>query len=134
MKKLLLLFLMVATQAAFAQDGAFKADVIKYLELSGQRLTIEKVTENFKQNIPAEKHAEFKKEMDAAIDDFLSKMADVYMTEFTHDDIKAAIKFYETPAGKKFTSKAGVLYDKGQAVGQEWGMGLQGIMMKYMQQ
>jgi hypothetical protein len=60
-------------------------------------------------------------------------MADVYMTEFTHDDIKAIMKFYDSPIGKKLTEKAEVLYEKGNAVGEEWGMGLQAIMMKYMQ-
>lgn len=133
MKKLLLLIMLVATQVTFAQDAAFKADVLKYLEMSGQRLTIEKLTEKFKENVAAEKQADFKKEMDASINDFMNKMADMYMTEFTHDDIKAAIKFYESPAGKKLSSKTGILYDKGQAIGQEWGMGLQGIIMKYMQ-
>ena len=133
MKKLLLTFAFIlVAQLGIAQD-AFKQDVLKYLEMSGQKLTIEKVTEKFKENVPAEKQAEFKKEMDASINDFMNKMADMYMTEFTHDDIKAFIKFYESPAGKKITAKTGVLYDKGQAIGQEWGMGLQGLLMKYMQ-
>ncbi|PKP14603.1 MAG: hypothetical protein CVU07_14035, partial [Bacteroidetes bacterium HGW-Bacteroidetes-23] len=65
--------------------------------------------------------------------DLMSKMADMYMSEFTHDEIKALLKFYESPVGKKLTDKTEVLYNKGQTVGQEWGMGLQTMMMKYMQ-
>ena len=133
MKKLLLTFaVLFVAQVALAQD-TFKADVVKYLQMSGQRATFEKLTSQYAQNVPAEKQADFKKELNASLDDLMSKMADLYMTEFTHEDIKAFIKFYETPAGKKLTAKSDVLYDKGQAVGQEWGMGFQGILMKYMQ-
>lgn len=135
MKKLLLtLVVVLMAQLGMAQaSDAFKKDVVKYLELSGQRKTIEMVTKDIVSNIPAEKQADFKKELDASITNFMNKLAEPYMAEFTHEDIKTAIKFYETPVGKKLTEKAGVLYEKGQAVGQEWGMEVQGLMMKYMQ-
>lgn len=125
------LFVLVAN-FAMAQD-AYKQDVLKYLELSGQAKTFEMITKDLVKNIPAEKQADFKKELDASIKDLMGKIADIYVKEFTHDDIKAAIKFYESPAGKKISSKSDVLFEKSQAVGQEWGMGLQSIMMKYMQ-
>lgn len=133
MKKVLIAFvLLFAAQITFAQD-AFKQDIVKYLNLSGQRATFEMMLKDLPKQVPAEKQADFKKELDTAIDDLMNKMADIYVTEFTHDDIKAAIKFYESPAGKKFTSKTELLYEKGNAIGQEWGMGIQSIMMKYMQ-
>jgi hypothetical protein len=133
MKKLLLtLALIIVANVGFAQQDAFKKDVVKYLELSGQAKTFEMLTKDLAKNVPADKQAAFTKELDASIKDLMGKIADVYVTEFTHDDIKAAIKFYETPAGKKLTSKSEVLYTKSQAVGQEWGMGLQEVMMKYM--
>lgn len=133
MKKLLLtLVVVLATQLTFAQD-AFKKDVIKYLNLSGQRTTFEMFVKDLAVNVPAEKQADFKKELAVAIDDLMSKMADLYMKEFTHDDIKAAIAFCESPVGKKITSKSELLYTEGKEVGQEWGMSLQPLLMKYMQ-
>ncbi|OYQ39549.1 hypothetical protein CHU92_04725 [Flavobacterium cyanobacteriorum] len=133
MKKLFFVavFALVANVAA-AQD-AFKQDVIKYLDMSGQAKTFEMLTQDIVKNIPAEKQADFKKELNASIKDLMGKIAEIYMKEFTHEDIKAAIKFYESPVGKKFNSKSSVLYQQSQAVGQEWGMGLQQLMMKYMQ-
>lgn len=133
MKKLFIaaMFMLMAN-VAFAQD-AFKQDVIKYLEISGQTKTFEMITKDLAANIPADKQAEFKKELNASIKDLVAKIADVYVKEFTHDDIKAAIKFYESPAGKKIAGKSDVLYEKSQLVGQEWGMGLQTLMMKYAQ-
>ena len=133
MKKLLLTlaFIFIA-QVGFAQD-AFKKDVVHFIEISGQAKVFEMLTKDLVKNVPAEKQAEFKKELAASIKDLVGKMADMYIGEFTHDEIKEAIKFYESPVGKKLSAKSDVLYEKGQAIGQEWGMGLQGMMMKYMQ-
>jgi uncharacterized protein len=133
MKKLLLtLVLVLAAQLTFAQD-AFKKDVVKYLALSGQRTTFEMLMKDLEANIPADKLADFKKEMTVAIDDLMNRMADLYMKEFTHDDIKAAIAFCESPVGKKITAKSEVLYTQGKEIGQEWGASLQPLLMKYMQ-
>lgn len=134
MKKLLfaVAFMLIA-QVGMAQDAAFKADAVKFLNISGTASTFEIMTKDLVKNVAAEKQAAFKKELDASIQDLIGKMADVYMTEFTHDDIKAMIKYYESPVGKKAASKTGVLFEKGQVAGQEWGAGLQGVMMKYME-
>ena len=133
MKKLVLAFLFIlVAQFGMAQD-AFKQDVVKYLELSGQRKTFEILTKDLVKNVPAQKQVDFKKELDASLAELMNKMADIYVKEFTHDDIKTAIKFYESPVGKKISGKSEILFEQAQAVGQEWGMGLQGLMMKYMQ-
>lgn len=134
MKKLLLaVAFMLVAQMGMAQDAAFKADAVKFLNISGTASTFEMMTKDIVKNAPADKQAAFKKDLDVSIQELIGKMADLYMTEFTHEDIKAMIKYYETPVGKKAAAKTGVLFEKGQVVGQEWGMGLQSIMMKYME-
>ncbi|MDM1046391.1 DUF2059 domain-containing protein [Myroides sp. 1354] len=134
MKKIVLVAaFMLAGHFGFAQDAAYKADAEKYLEVSGQMKTFDYLTEEIMQNIPEGKRAEFKKEFEVSLKDFKTKMAEIYMQEFTHGEIKELIKLYETPIGKKLYEKNKVLYDKGQIVGTEWGMGLQGMMMKYME-
>lgn len=132
MKKIVLFAFLLVTTVGFSQDN-FKNDILKYLEISGQANTFKMITKDLITNIPEAKKADFQKELDASINDLMSKMADMYMTEFTQDEIKALLKFYESEVGKKLTSKTEVLYTKGQAVGQEWGQGLQTLMMKYMQ-
>jgi hypothetical protein len=91
------------------------------------------LTKDLSSNIPETKRADFQKELDASINDLMSKMAEMYMTEFTHEDIKSLLKFYDSEVGKKLASKTEVLYAKGQQVGQDWGQGIQSLMMKYMQ-
>lgn len=133
MKKILLSFVLVfVAQFAFAQGG-FKEDTKKYMELSGQLKTFELLTKDLSNDVAEEKRADFNKELKGSLNLLLDKMADMYMTEFTHDDIKKLIEFYESPIGKKLSDKNEVLFEKGQEVGTEWAMGLQGIFMKYMQ-
>ena len=43
------------------------------------------------------------------------------------------IKFYESPVGKKITEKASELTKKNMDAAQEWGLELQGMMMRYME-
>ncbi|WHT38030.1 MULTISPECIES: DUF2059 domain-containing protein [Myroides] len=134
MKKIVIVAaFMLAGHFGFAQDAAYKADAEKYMEVSGQMKAFDYMTEDIIQNIPEAKRGEFKKEFDVSLKEFKSNMADIYVQEFTHNEIKELIKLYETPVGKKLYEKNKVLYDKGQQVGMEWGASIQSIMMKYME-
>lgn len=134
MKKIVIVAaFMLVGHFGFAQDAAYKADAEKYMEVSGQMKAFDYMTEDIIQNIPEAKRAEFKKEFDVSLKEFKSNMANIYIQEFTHDEIKELIKLYETPVGKKLYEKNKVLYDKGQQVGMEWGASIQSIMMKYME-
>ena len=134
MKKILFtLAIIFISQFGNAQDADFKKDVLKYLELSGQSANIKAALREATKSVPAEKQAAFLVELDIAIQDLMGKTADMYMTEFTHEDVNALLKFYATPIGKKLSEKNGVLTEKAMEVGKKWGQGLQTIMMKYMQ-
>jgi len=134
MKKLVLTIAFIAiTQISFAQD-AFKNDVKKLVELSGGTAQIDVAKKQIITMIPEAKQAEFLKEFDATMPSYFQKFYDFYMKEYTHDDVKAMLKFYESPIGKKINSKAAPMAEMTIAAAQAWGTELQGILMKYMQQ
>jgi hypothetical protein len=136
MKKLL----MVATfafvsHAGFAQqDEALKKDVLKVIEMSGAANQMKTAKDQILQMVPKEKQAAFIVEFDATLPSFYDKIAAIYMEEYTKEDIKAMLAYYESPVGKKISANAGVIMEKSQKAGLEWGEGLQGMMMKYVQQ
>jgi hypothetical protein len=133
MKRIILTFaLFVMTQFAMAQD-AFKTDVLKVIEMSGAAGPMESVKDQLLGSIPQSKHAEFIKEFEATLPALYEKIAKVYMETYTHEDIKEMVKFYESPVGKKIAQNSGTIFQKSNEAGQDWGMQLQGIMMKYMQ-
>ena len=133
MKKLILaVVVLFVTQLSLAQD-AFKNDVIKVIKASGSAAQMEAAKDQIKAMIPEAKFEEFSKEFDATLPSLYESIAKIYMETYTHEDIKAMLKFYESPVGKKISENAGELYKKSMEAGQEWGPSLQGMMMKYME-
>lgn len=133
MKKIFLTIAIVfISQFGIAQD-AYKADVLKVLKASGSGAQMELAKEQIIGKISEDKRADFSKEFDASLPSLYEKMAKVYMETFTHEEIKQMLKFYESPVGKKMSEKAAELTKKNMVAGQQWGMELQGMMMKYMQ-
>lgn len=136
MRKLLLaVAFMLVAQLGMAQvaNDAFKKDVLKMIELTGSAGQMKAAKDKILTMVPKEKHAAFLVEFESTMPALYDKLAAVYMQEYTHEDVKAILKFYETPVGKKITEKAGAIATKNMEASQEWGMGLQGMMMKYMQ-
>ncbi|ESU29542.1 hypothetical protein FLJC2902T_00070 [Flavobacterium limnosediminis JC2902] len=135
MKKVILTFafVLVANLGMAQTNEAFKKDVLKLIEVTGSAGQMKVAKDQILKMVPKEKHAAFLVEFEATMPALYDKMAEIYMQEYTQEDIKAILKFYETPIGKKMSEKAGIIAEKNMAAGQEWGMGLQGMMMKYMQ-
>lgn len=134
MKKVLvtLMFILVA-QLSVAQDAAFKADVMKVITMSGSDAQMKMAKKQILSMIPEAKQAGFLVEFDASMPALYDKIAKVYMETYTPEDVKAMIKFYESPVGKKISDKAGDIAEKSQEAGKEWAQGLQAMVMKYMQ-
>ena len=134
MKKFILtIALIFAVQIGFAQDEAYKKEVIKVIEMSGSAAQMKMVKNQILKMVPAEKQAAFLIEFESTLPALYDKIVKIYMETYTKEDIAAMIKFYESPVGKKMYEKSTELAEKSQTAGQEWGQSLQGMMMKYMQ-
>ncbi len=133
MKKLILsVVVLLVAQLTMAQD-AFKEDVIKVIKASGSAAQMEGAKDQIKAMIPEAKFEEFSKDFDATLPSLYDGIAKIYMETYTHEEVKAMLKFYDSPIGQKISKNAGDLYKKSMEAGKEWGMELQGMMMKYME-
>ncbi|HEU0136020.1 MAG TPA: DUF2059 domain-containing protein [Flavobacterium sp.] len=134
MKKLILtLVLVLASQFVSAQDEAYKKDVLRVIEASGAVAPMKMAKTQIMQMIPAEKQAAFAVEFEATMPPVYEKLVKIYSETYTKEDIKAMLVFYDSPVGKKISSKSDALTTASGAAMQEWGQGLQAMMMKYMQ-
>jgi hypothetical protein len=111
----------------------FKSDVMLLIKNTGAVASMDVAKKQIIEMIPQAKKEEFSKEFDEMLPALYEKIAKIYMEEYTHEDVKGVLKFYDTPVGKKMASKAGVLFEKSTAAGQDWAQQLQPLMMKYMQ-
>ncbi|GIM51070.1 hypothetical protein CAPN004_01000 [Capnocytophaga cynodegmi] len=133
MKRILLtLTLLFTTFYAFSQaKDDFKKDTQKLISIvSGA--SFDAVTTSLKQFIPADKFQDAEKEIKALMPELYETMAKIYMEEFTHNEIKELLKFYETPIGKKMAEKTSILTQRGMTEGAKWGREkLTPIIQKY---
>lgn len=133
MKKLLLcigLFMLtLSTQAQEQSD--FKKETIEFIKITGAGSAFETAIAQLGMMVPAEKKEAYTEEANGTLVGLYDKMADLYMTEFTQPEIEELVKFYHTDLGKKLASKQLNLAQRGMAMGQSWGIEVQGIAAKY---
>jgi hypothetical protein len=138
MKKCLLIFfvlLLSLTASTFsasveeqtaAEKKAKQEDIKKLLELTGAAKlgiqVIEQMIPSFKKSLP-EVPVKFWEEFlaEANADDMVNLIIPIYDEHISHADIKVLIKFYETPAGKRFVKIQPELVRESMATGQKWG-------------
>ena len=149
MKKLILTFgIVLVSQFGFAQtnaakpaaeiaaapvDEAFKKDVLRVVERSGASSQLAAAKKQILGMIPEEKHAAFLVEFDALAGKAVDSTVKTYMEEYTKEDVKAMLAFYDSPVGKKMADKAEVIASKSQEEMMALQGEMQALVMKYMQ-
>ena len=132
MKNLLIAFALIFSFSITAQEQSeFKEETIQFIKMTGSADLFTSAIDQVGAMVPADKKEAYKKEARATLDDLYSDLADIYMKEFTHEDVKELVAFYKTDLGKKLASKQGLLAQKGMSAGQSWGMDLSQIAQKY---
>lgn len=123
-----------AVQFASAQSADFKKDALEAVKVSGATANFSVYSEAVMSQIADEtKRTEFKKEFDATLPSLYDKMADTFMKNYTHDDVKKIIEFYNSPIGKKIQKNTPIILNEQGSAMEEWGNKLQSIIVKYLQ-
>lgn len=134
MKKISMILAFLVGGFVFAQENeltAHQKDALKYVKINADG-TFEASMKQVFQMIPAEKREAFKKELNEVMDEMYVDMAIMYAEEFTHDEIKEILAFYETPVGKKIQETMPELTDRAMDESQKLQYKLMPIMQKYM--
>ncbi|TGV03825.1 DUF2059 domain-containing protein [Flavivirga rizhaonensis] len=127
MKKILFVCMLMLTITVKAQENTeFKDVTVKFIKLTGAGAAFENAIGQIGAGV-----SEANKEANKTLEPLYIKMADIYMAEFTIDEIKELVAFYKTDLGKKLSEKQLGLTQKAMIFGQSWGMEVQGIAQKY---
>ncbi len=134
MKKFLLSIAFVfITGVMVAQEKPSKEDVLQVIEKSGASGQLNAAKKQLLSMIPSDKHAAFVIEFDALMKKANESTAEIYIKEYTKDDVKAMLAFYNSPVGKKMAEKAEIIAEKSQEAMMSLQGEMQTMMMKYMQ-
>ncbi|MBT8376889.1 MAG: DUF2059 domain-containing protein [Bacteroidia bacterium] len=132
MKKILLICLITLSTQLFAQDqDSFKTDAVEFIKLTGSASAFQSAIEQIGAMVPEDKKEAYLIEAEATLEGLYEDIAELYMREFTHDEIKELIQFYNTDLGKKLATKQLSLSQQGMMLGQSWGMEVQQIAQKH---
>lgn len=133
MKKLAItVVLTLVSYVGFAQEKASRDDVNKVIERSGAAGQMNAAKKQILGMIPQDKQAAFVVEFDVIMNKANEKTADVYLQEYTKEDIKAMLAFYESPVGKKMAEKSELIATKSQEAMAGLQSEIQAMVMKYM--
>ncbi|MEW4922404.1 DUF2059 domain-containing protein [Algibacter sp. 2305UL17-15] len=132
MKNLVLAFVLLSAISIQAQDTSeFKTETIEFIQLTGATKAFDEAINQIGAMVSEENKEAYTKEAKATLTGLYAKMSELYMAEFTRDEIQELVKFYKTDLGKKLAGKQLSLAQKGMMMGQSWGMEVQGIAQKY---
>jgi hypothetical protein len=133
MKKILLvcLFIVAVAQIQAQDNSTFKNETIEFLKITGAAAAFENAIDQIGASVTIENREAYTKEANGTLDGLYGKMAELYMEEFTQDEIKELVAFYNTDLGKKLAEKQLGLTQKAMMFGQSWGMEVQAIAQKY---
>jgi hypothetical protein len=123
---IVLMLMAVSAQSSLAGEKSHRKAAEKLLELSDMASTMDQVIDQtlmmeIQQTPQLVLYQDvmkrfFKKYLgwESLKDDFVK----IYMEEFTEEEIRDIVAFYETPTGQKTLKKAPVLFAKGAEIGQ----------------
>jgi hypothetical protein len=133
MKKALLFLLIVAfaTQSQSQDNSKFQKETVEFIKLTGAGSAFENAISQIGAMVPETNKAAFIAEASQTLDPLYVKMAQLYMAEFTQEEIKELVAFYHTDLGKKLATKQLSLTQKAMSFGQSWGMEVQAIAQKH---
>lgn len=143
MKRFLFIaFMIIGCFIVNAQDSEFEKDVAKLLEVNGSAanydLAFDQLVVQYKMmkpNVPQEFWEAARRDVfSAEIAELNKKMIPLYQKNFSHEEVKKLIEFYQSPLGKKLTEGTTKIGKESIQIAQTWGMELGGKLNTYLLQ
>ena len=132
MKKSILVIILALSFTSYAQDNAtFKQKTIDFIKLTGTSSAFDDAIAQIGMMVPENKKETYLIEAEATLSGLYDKLADIYMKEFSENEINELMAFYKTDLGKKLANKQVSLSQQGMILGQSWGMEVQQIAQKF---
>jgi uncharacterized protein len=136
----MLIGLLLTVYMAQAQNNDFDQDLVKLMAVNGSTETYNMVynqlTAQLKQakpNVSDSVWSNLKHEVfDVEVNELAKQMVPLYKKYFTQEDVKELISFYESPIGKKLTTKTPLLTQESMQISQTWGMNLMSKLYDWM--
>lgn len=135
MKRIMLICAFIAVYATQAQeDSAYRNTAIEFVKLSSDKAMFDTAIDQLGNKVTDAKKKEFRAEAKTTLNGLYANMAELFMAEFSHDELKDLVRFYKTDLGKKFALNQMRISQKAMRLGVSWGHEIQMVAEKYTAQ
>ncbi len=124
---------------ASGEAASLDRDIHRLLQLSGSaklaQQMIDAMIPSFQKMLPGAPAGfwdEFQKQVDPQ--ELVEMIVPIYKQHLTHDDVRGALAFYESPAGQHLVASQPAILRDSMAAGQQWGQKLAQRAMERIQQ
>ncbi len=126
--------ILISCFAVTAQTNDYDKDLEKLLQINGSTAMyniafnqIKTALKAQKPDVPDSLWVNLKTEVfDIEVTNLTKQMVPLYKKHFTHADVKDLIAFYESPIGKKLSTKTPLITKDAMQISQPWAMSLMG--------
>lgn len=122
MRGIISILLILFSLGALAQESSIKDDAKALVLLTFDTSQMKQMKFSIATTVEKEQKEAFKNEMDVAINAFVEECSKFYIANYTHEEIKELVKFFETPVGKKMAKDHRKLLEGSFPMGKEWDM------------
>ncbi len=130
---------MLSAQNKAGSNAEKQNEIKKLLVISGSnglgKQMMQQMIDSFKgmmPQVPENFWQEFMHEAD--MNELMDRMVPVYDKYLSYDDIKELVKFYESPAGKKYVKVLPQISRESMTIGREWGEEVGKKVLKKLQE
>lgn len=116
----------------------YAAELKKYMKASGSDASFKMVTDNMSNivqmpGMSEEQINKFTKLLVDSYDNLIELMVPAYQKNLSIEDLKAAVAFYNTPAGKRLAEAQPKIAMEAASAAQQWALGFQHSMKDIME-
>ena len=132
MKKYLIpLLLFFCFHTNFSQTDSYKKTLVEFMKVQGDYETL---YSTFDQMVlmmgfdsSDEKYKDLKEEM---IVNLIDKMVPLYKKYYSEDELREAIKLFQTPIGQKIAESKSLILNESMQLSMQWGMEISGKLQE----
>ena len=132
MKKYLIpLLLFFCFYTNFSQTDSYKKTLVEFMKVQGDYETLYSTFDQMVLMMGVdssdEKYKDLKEEM---IVNLIDKMVPLYKKYYSEDELKEAIKLFETPIGQKIAESKSLILNESMQLSMQWGMEFSGKLQE----
>ena len=132
MKKYLIpFFLFFCFHTNFSQTDSYKNTLVEFMKVQGDHETLYSTFDQMVLMMGVdssdEKYKDLKEEM---IVNLIDKMVPLYKKYYSEDELRQAIKLFQTPIGQKIAESKSLILNESMQLSMQWGMEISGKLQE----